>query len=205
MSDETRELLARWHAGDQTALAALLERHLGWVHARVRQRLGPALRAKAESMDLVQDACVDVLRNGPKFLLDDAQQFRALLARIVENTIRDQAERFGAQKRALACERMLPGDSVLDLDPPRAEVTRPSEAASRAEGAALLELSLKLLDAPEREVILLRQREELEFAVIGERLGISGDAARFRFHRALARLAQKVEQLTARRLPDALA
>lgn len=201
---ETVTLLRRWHAGDQQALAALLERHLAWIHEHVRMRLGPALRQKAESMDLVQDALVDVLRWGPKFTISDDLQFRALLARIVENAIRDQAEHFGAQKRAAAKERGLPGDSVLDLDPPRGAVTRPSEAAVRQEGAVRIQLALKLLDPEDRQVILLRQEQELSFAAIGELLSISEDAARFRFNRALPRLAKRVQDLGAGRIDEAL-
>lgn len=200
----TIELLRRWHAGDGDAFAELIRRHLPWIHARVRERLGPALREKVESADLVQDALVDVLCYGPRFTLSDENQFRALLARIVENSIRDQADRFAAKKRAAARETALPDDSVLDLDPPREPVTRPSEAAMRNESAALLRLALGLLAPRDREVIVLRQQEELSFAAIGERLGVPEDTARFRFQRALPRLAQRIEDLRSGRVDRAL-
>ena len=76
---ETKLLLARWHQGDAAALHALVQMHLAWIEARVRQRLGPMLRAKAETADFVQEAVVDVLRYGPRFVVSDAVQFRALL------------------------------------------------------------------------------------------------------------------------------
>jgi RNA polymerase sigma-70 factor (ECF subfamily) len=201
---ETVDLLRRWHAGDQDAFAALIQRHLPWIHARVRDRLGPALREKAESMDLVQDALVEVLRDGPRFTLRDEDAFRALLARIVENSIRDRNDHFAAKKRAADRETALPGDSVLDLDPPAASVTRPSEAAIRHEQAALVQLALKLLGPRDREIIVLRQQEELSFAAIGERLSIPEDTARFRFQRALPRLAKRIEDLRSGRLREAL-
>ena len=53
----------------------------------------------------------------------------------------------------------------------------------------------ELLDPEDRRVMLLRQWQELEFEAIGEQLGISADAARLRFHRALPKLANKLQQL----------
>jgi RNA polymerase sigma factor (sigma-70 family) len=192
---DTKLLLARWHEGDAAALHALVQAHLSWIEARVRLRLGPMLRARAETADFVQEAVIDVLQYGPRFVVSDPDQFRGLLARIVENTLRDRVEHFAAKKRDAARERALPSDTVLALDPPRQECARPSEAASARESAALLELALCLLDPGDREVIVLRQKDDLAFAEIGRRLGIAEDAARFRFHRALPRLARCMEQL----------
>ena len=53
----------------------------------------------------------------------------------------------------------------------------------------------ELLDEEDRELVLLRQWDGLEFAVLGERLGVSTDAARMRFQRAVGRLAQTLERL----------
>ena len=155
-------------------------------------------------MDLVQDTLVEVLRDGPRFTLSDEGDFRALLARIVENSIRDRCDHFAAKKRAAVKETSLPDDSMLDLDPPRASVTRPSEAVMRHEAASLVQLALKLLDQRDREIIVLRQQEELSFAAAGERLSIPEDTARFRFQRALPRLARRIEELRSGRLRQAL-
>ena len=197
-------LLKRWHAGDREALGVLLERNIDWIRAHVRRRLGQALRQKAETQDFVQEAMADVLRYGPKFTVADEGRFRALLARIVENVLRDQHDHFAAQKRAAAKERPLPSDTVLELDPPNREVTRPSQVASRREESAWLALGLEMLDAGDRAVILLRQQEGLPFAEVGRRLGVSEEAARFRFQRALPRLAKRIEDLRRGRLDEAL-
>jgi RNA polymerase sigma-70 factor (ECF subfamily) len=191
---ETVQLLQRWHAGDRDALGALLRRDLPWIESHVRSRLGAPLRAKVETGDILQEAVVEFLQYGPRFLLADRGHFRALLARIVENTIRAQHDRFTAQRRAMHREEPLPADGIVQLDPGAAGPLRPSQAAEAAEWKGLVRLALELLAPGEREVLLLRDWDDLSFEEIGRRLGIAADAARMRYHRSLARLAGKVEQ-----------
>jgi RNA polymerase sigma-70 factor (ECF subfamily) len=192
------ELLRRWHAGDREALAELVQREGPWIAERVRLRLGPLLRARAETQDYVQDAMLEILEYAPRFVTGEPGRFRALLARIIENLLRDQHDWFAAKRRALSHEQPLPSDSILDLDRPRDSVTRPSEHAQRAEEQAWVRLALELLEAEDRKVLLLREWDGLSFADIGRQLGLSEDAARMRFNRALPRLAQQVESLRGR-------
>ena len=94
---ETHVLLTRCHHGDRAALDKLLARDLGWLRQHVRSRLGSLLRAKGEVDDYVQEAMVEILRYGPRFVVSDKLQFRALLARITENVLRDHvAKEIGA-------------------------------------------------------------------------------------------------------------
>ena len=58
-----------------------------------------------------------------------------------------------------------------------------------------MRLALELLEPEDRQVLLLRQWQELEFAAVGARMGLSEDAARMRFQRALPKLAKKLEAL----------
>lgn len=190
-------LLKRWHSGDRAALEQLVERELPWIRNYVNARIGELLRARGEADDYVQEAMLDVLRYGPRFVTDDPESFRRLLARIVENTLRDMADWHGAERRALRRERQVPADSVLHLDRPDETVTRPSQNAAANEQQAWVALALELLDPDDRKVILLRQWEELSFGDIAKRLGIEEDAARMRFHRALPRLGRKLEELRA--------
>jgi RNA polymerase sigma-70 factor (ECF subfamily) len=200
-SDDTRVLLQRWHAGDRQAIEALVGRDLEWIRGHVRARLGPLLRSRGETMDYVQDAVLDVLQYTPRFLTDDRRQFRALVARIVENHLRDAHDHHAAQRRTPARERPVPTDSVLDLGVAASTVTRPDAAAERNEQEAWVRLALELLEPADRQVLLLRQWQGLEFAVVGEHLGIAEDAARMRFQRALPKLAKQLEALRAGRGP----
>jgi RNA polymerase sigma-70 factor (ECF subfamily) len=198
-NDDTRTLLQRWHTGDRAAIEALVARDLQWITTFVRSRLGPLLRARGETMDYVQDAVIEVLAYTPRFVTDDRARFRGLLARIVENHLRDAHDHHQAGRRTPARERPLPDDSVLDLDAPRRTITEPGSRAARNEREAWVRLALELLPGEDRQVLLLRQWQELEFAAIGERMGLSEDAARMRFQRALPKLARKLEELRAGR------
>ncbi|HKD99958.1 MAG TPA: sigma-70 family RNA polymerase sigma factor, partial [Planctomycetota bacterium] len=192
---ETARLLVRFHGGDAEAMHHLLERHLPWLRAEVRRQLGPVLRQKADTEDFVQDAAVNVLRFSPRFVVADEHQFRALLARIVVNVVRHKYEWFTARRRRLAQERPLPTDSVLHLGGLECSGSTPSEHAARAEREALVRLGVELLDAAERDAIVLRDWEDLPFADVGRELGVSEDAARMRYARAVRRLSEIVAQL----------
>ncbi len=192
---DTRELLARWHAGDEEALAALVERHRGWIEARVRRRLGAALRAKDETQDVVQDAVMELLRYAPRFAARHGGTFRRLVARIVENVLRDRSDWFTARRRAMSRERPLAADSVLWLDPPVGAPARPDDRAEADEAAARVRLALELLGEEDRRVVVRRDWDGWEFARIGEETGATADAVRMRYHRALLKLAELVERL----------
>jgi RNA polymerase sigma-70 factor (ECF subfamily) len=199
--DSVAALLQRWHAGDRAALDALLARHLPWLRGYVKSRLGPALRARGETIDFVQEVVVDLLQYAPRFVVEDADRFRGMLARIVENNLRDADDWYAAKRRALSRETALPADSVLQLDPAARSVTRPSEHAERAESRNWLLLALEFLEPDDRKVILLRQWEERSFAEIGQLLGIGESGARMRFQRALPKLARAVEDLAGGAVP----
>jgi RNA polymerase sigma-70 factor (ECF subfamily) len=193
---ETVALLRRWHDGDGQALEALLERDLPWIEEHVRRRLGPLLRRDNETQDIVQDTLVEVLRYGPRFLLQNHGHFRALLAKIVENELRMEHERMTAKKRDVRRVRPLPSAlSAISLDPALGVPTRPEVAAERSEMQSWMRLALEFLGPDDRQVILLKEWDGLTFAEIGKRLGVAEDAARMRFNRALPKLAKKVEAL----------
>lgn len=203
---QTYHLLQRWHRGDRVALDEILQRDLPWIRSQVGRRLGDALRAKGETQDFVQDAMMEVLRYGPRFLMSDRSQFRALMCRIIENVLRGKHDWFQAHRRQMAREKPLPDDSLLHLDPPdRSSVARPSQAAQAQEREAWVRMALELLAPEDREVILRRQWHEQSFGEMGADLGLSEDAARMRYHRALPRLYRKIQQLRGGRIAEALA
>jgi len=193
--DLTTDLLRDYHRGERAALAKLIERNLDWVRNYVHRRLGEGLRRKAETHDLVQEAMLDVLVYGPRFEIGDEDQFRGLLAKIVENTIRDQNDWWRRKRRDIARERTADGRSVLQIGPIDDAVTSPSTAADRNEATEWLRLAMELLEPADRDVLWLREWDKLSFDEIGGRLGVSANTARMRFQRALPRLVRKVAEL----------
>lgn len=183
------------HRGDTAALQRLLAEHLPWIAVHVRKNLSPQLRVDADTQDFVQEAMLEVLRDGPRFVVDSPAGFRALLARIVENNLRDRARYLQRDCRDRRRARPMPTDSVLMLDAPARSITEPPEHAERSERAAWLHLALELLEPEDREVLRLREWEGLPFAEVGSILGIAEAAAQKRYARALPRLAAKLELL----------
>jgi len=192
---ETLQFLGQWNRGDETGMEKLIERHLPWIRAHVHKRLGPRLRRKAETGDYVQDALVEFLRYGPRIEIADDDHFRALMVRIVENTLRGRVDWFNAQRRKVSRFFPIPSDTVLSLDPPRTPVERPSEAAGVREQTDWIRLGLELLDPEERDLIVQHQWEGRTFSEIGEEHGIAPDTIRMRHVRSVARLARKVADL----------
>jgi RNA polymerase sigma factor (sigma-70 family) len=201
VDDPTAGLLARWHDGDEQALNALVQEHLPWLRTHVERRLGAFLRARGDADDYLQDAILDFLRFGPRFQVRDGAQFRALLARIVENTLRDRNDWFRAKRRHLGTNVTISRDSVLPLDPGLFRSTTPSRVADKTEVRDWVRLALELLGAEERKILLAREYEDRSFVDIGTELGMTANAVRMRWVRAVARLAEVMQELQAGRLP----
>ncbi len=194
--DLTRELLVRWHGGDQDALGELIQRDGAWIERVVRERLGPSLRRRFDTQDVVQNTVMEVLRNAPRFVVGDRAHFRALVAKMAENSLRGQVRGARAEKRDVRREALpRSGDSLLFLDAQPGAQTAPDAAADRSEMRDWVRLALELLDADDREVIVLRDYQSLGFPEIGERLGLGENGARMRYNRALPKLAKKLAAL----------
>lgn len=187
--------LRRWNEGDEQGLESLIGQHIDWIRNHVRNRMGPFLRKKGETNDYVQDAMIEFLRYGPRIQINDDQHFRALMVRIIENTLRGKLDWFHAQRRNVTRQKPLPSDTILSLDPPKDEVKRPSQAALQNEREAWVRLGIELLDPDDRELLVLHQWEGCSFDEIGERLGITRDAARMRYSRSLTKLSKVVADL----------
>lgn len=190
-----QDLLQRWHRGDAKALSDLVEATLPWLQQHVERRCGAFLRGLGDPADYLQEAMLDFLRDAPRFQVRDAAQFRALLARIVENTLRDQNDWFRAKRRDLARVAAMPSDSVLDLQSGAMLSSTPSRGAVREERRAWVRLALELLEPEDRKIILRRDYDQQPFAAIGAELGLSADAVRMRWNRAVARLGQAMLRL----------
>lgn len=206
---DTAELLLRWANGDNDAMAQLVAQDAPWIERQVRARLGAHLRQRLDTQDIVQDTLLTILRTGPRFVCSDRTHLRALLARMVENTIRGEAHHHAAAKRDLRREVRADASnssaSVLFLDQRAAAVTDPGAAAAKTETRDWMRLALELLEPDDRNVILWREHEGLPFHDVAARLGMSEDAARMRFARALPKLARKLKSLRAGELGTLLA
>ncbi len=200
----TSHLLVRSWGGDDSARAALVKEHLPYILERVRQRMGSGLRARADSLDMAQDAAYRFLRGDAPVLTDDPVRLRAFLARVVENTLRDENDRQTAAKRDRRRDQPNLSQCGVLLDLPQRNQDTPSEVAMKVERGAMIELALQLLEPEDSDIIVLRDFEELSFAEIGARYGITENAARMRHQRALPRLKSVISNLRGGRIDASL-
>lgn len=196
--------LPNWDQDKAEDLEKILERHLPWIQSYVHRKLGDFWRSKADTGDIIQEAMVEFLKHGPRIRLQNDRQFRALLCRIVENVVCDKYAWFTARRRAIAKERPLPPDTILKFDPPRGSQDSPSQIVQRNEREGWLRLGLEVLDYRKREVIVLRNWENLSFAEIGERLDLSKSEARRKYLGAVNLLIETVNALQSGRLDSVL-
>ena len=181
--NETTQLLAQWRAGDKAALDQVLKLHLPYIRDRVRDLLGPSLRAKLTSEDVVQDAVLDFLRNGPRFVPENSRQLQTLLGKVVHNTICDHGNWFAAARRSMASE--------MDLHVRLSESGSggdPAARAYRAEMADRVRIAMELLSDRDRQIVLMHGWERCSFAEIGRRLGVGEEGGRAAWRRAIERL-----------------
>ncbi len=187
MDPETgTDLLRQAREGSSDALGALLERCSPKLLALVRLRLGPTLRARLESRDILQAALTRAIEGFPAFEGRDPGSLMAWLARIAANEIRDQADFHGAQRRDAACAVAL--EAAPETARLAARVRSQTSRIALDERLAHLERALEALPADQREVIILRRMEELSFPEIAAQMGRSADACRMLFGRAMAAL-----------------
>jgi RNA polymerase sigma-70 factor (ECF subfamily) len=202
--NESEDLLQRAKAHDQAAIDALLEQHLPGLRAFVRLRSGALLRQKESNSDLVQSVCRDVLENLGRFEHGGETGFKQWLYRTALRKIADRYEYWGAKKRAGGREVPIDpssssrgsvssaGDEQL-LGAYRAFCS-PSQHAIAREELERVEGAFERLAEDQREVILLAKIVGLSRVEIAQQLGKSEGAIRTMLSRALADLAEQLEE-----------
>src|SRR5205823_9697060 len=95
----TKTLWEQARAGDREAYDRLFRLHADRALLFIRARLGPGLREKVESCDVLQDAFLAAHEAFAGFTFTDEGSFLRWLCRIIDNRIRDWGDHFGAVKR----------------------------------------------------------------------------------------------------------
>ncbi len=183
-------LLDRLNGGDPTVAEEVFREYEPYLQMLVRRQLRPALRAKFDSMDVVQSVWADVLdgleRSSWRF--EDRAHLKAFLVRLTRNRFLDRCRK---HRNALEHEERLtetsPAGSVASDQP------RPSEFAQRDE---LWERMLALCPPAHHELLHLK-RQGLSLAEIAARTGLHPSSVR----RILYDLADRVAAVCERPRP----
>jgi RNA polymerase sigma-70 factor (ECF subfamily) len=182
---ETVQLLADARRGSAPAVERLFERLAPRLLTLIRLEMGPSLRRRLESRDILQGSLLKAFQRLDQLRGDDAATLMGWLAGIARHEIRDQADYHHRQRRDAGRELSLDGAASPQL------ASRLRSASSRlvvSQELRRLERALESLAPQHREVIVLRRLEELSYPEIGIRLGKSADACRMLFARAMAAL-----------------
>ena len=150
----------------------------------------PALKAKGNASDLVQETFLMAQRGVERFRGRTASEWRHWLRSILIRNMAQERRRFAATaKRQVQREVAVPDEMQLEY---AGYVETPSRNLALRELEAALIEGLQRLPAHYREVVTWHQREGLSFEEIGLRCGISAEAARKLWTRALARLRKEL-------------
>lgn len=200
MRDKTSnvsELIGDARRAQPGALDRLLEAYRDYLILLARGWIGVSLQGKADPSDLVQESLLGAQRQFGQFRGGTEVELAAWLRQILARRVADLARRFRTAARQVSRERSLQqmlGNSSQALDRLLvASGTSPSQAAARRELGVVLADALAELSDDHREVIVLRNIEELDWEEVARRLGRSPGAVRTLWARALARLRPLVE------------
>jgi RNA polymerase sigma factor (sigma-70 family) len=203
VEDSALDLLNRWRNGDRSALQQLLADVEPWLHREMTKAVGDGLRNEQDSLDLAHVAVLNFLASGPRFVPENAGQFRALLKRIALNEVFDQRRRQGRRGRRLRVDSVLDSRSTLSgFARLQTTADRPSHVAERSEETEWVRLALQFLEPEDRYLLLASEVEGLDWATIAAELGLSSpDAARVRCARLKPRVGVLLLQLRRGKLP----
>lgn len=166
------ELLPRARRGDEGACTALVERHRRAAYLFALQ----LLRDREDALDVTQDALIKFLGSLARF--DSDRPVRPWLFRIVRNCARD-LQRRQRVRRAESLDRGEEG--VLEVTDPHADPLRDAEAADLRQR---IWAALRRLTDHHRDILVLRDYQDLSYAEIADVLGIPIGTVMSRLHAA---------------------
>ena len=179
MSEPLDDLLVQLCSGDKAAADHFFRLFEPYLRRVVSRHLTATLRAKFDSMDVVQSVWSDVLRGfreaGWRFV--DADHLRGFLFIVTRNRLLDRIQRY---ERTAAREESL--DGVEQRYPLQSLSPRPSEVVQAGE---LWERIVAQCPAQHHTLLDLK-RQGFSLAEIAERTGMHQDSVR-RILRTIAR------------------
>jgi RNA polymerase sigma-70 factor (ECF subfamily) len=166
----------------------------------IELRLDPALAARVDASDVVQDVLLEASRRLHDYLRNPTMPFHLWLRHLARDHMIDAHRRHRqAQRRSLDREQRLRRPALSDRSSMELaaqlfdqELT-PASAAIRQELYRHLESAMSNLDEPDRDMLLMRHLEQMSNQEVAAELGLSEAAASMRYLRAVRRLRALLE------------
>jgi RNA polymerase sigma-70 factor (ECF subfamily) len=191
--DTMEALLGRIHAGDQEALGELFDSYRSRLRRMIQFRMDARVAARLDPSDVLQEAYLDAARQIDHYLdRRDVDVYVWLRGLAWQRLLKLHRAHLGAQCRTVDREQPLVEDSSAALAQRLlAGGDRPDQPLLQEEIRQRVQQALAQLEPRDREVILMRDVEELSNGEVAQALGLSPSAATMRYGRALFRL-QKI-------------
>jgi RNA polymerase sigma-70 factor (ECF subfamily) len=183
-------------AGDEAALGQMLEETRSYLLLVADRELDGQLRAKVGASDIVQDTLLEAGQGIGAFRGGTEDELRAWLLRILRHNLTDVARKyFVATRRAVGRELPL----LEGLEPATRPGNSPSSIVRRAEADEELDAAIDQLPEKYRSAVLLRHQQRLSWNEVGQQLGITAEAARKIWSRAIRQLRDALQGNDVRR------
>jgi RNA polymerase sigma-70 factor (ECF subfamily) len=181
-------------AADRQSLGNLLEGCRQYLLAVASDELRPELVAKAGASDLVQETLLDAHRDFAAFRGTTHPELLAWLRRILLHHLATLERRYlWTQKRRLGRELRLDDSGLCFVRDGLTVATQsPSSHAVEDEKLRIVQKALDRLPEQYVSVIHWRNQQRCSFRAIAERLGISEQAARQLWVRAIRKLRKEI-------------
>ncbi len=191
LDPRTLELLHKARAGDRSCVRVLYHRYGPQLRDRIRRMMGAKAREMVESVDLLQELFLEVLRDLERFEIRSESAFLRWATVIARNNIRDRLRR----RR----ESFIDEAEQVAADPQWQETFEepsPSQKVSASEEVDGVRRAIARLPEEYQRVIELRDFRGLPYRQIATQLGRETEnAVQMLHHRALARLTRELKTL----------
>lgn len=166
--------------------------------AYIQHSIGPALRAKLEPEDILQEVIVSAMESPDAFDVPGRDPFK-LLCQMAEQRIIDAHRHHVAAKKRSANREVSLDASIGNgnggfVNLLIASMTSPSKAFSRGQKELRLQDAIGDLSEEQRELLRLRYVEGLPTKDVADRLGKSDGAVRVLLTRTLSKLQETLAE-----------
>ena len=199
---DTQNLVIRASGGDSGAVAELMEMYRARLKRMVSLRLDRRLRKRVDPSDVVQEALIVASNRLHEYAERPTMGFYLWLRWITaDKLLNAHREHLGTQKRDVSQEvsiyrRPMPEACSVSLAQQLlGQLTSPTQAVQRAETQLLVQDVLNSMDPVDREILVLRNFEQLSTTETAEALGIKRSTASKRYISALKRLKQALSSM----------
>jgi len=189
---DIEQLLERVCSGNKEALERLFQHYRGYLHQVVTMRLDPRMSHRIDASDIIQEAQIVATRRLQDYLRSKPVSFRVWLHQIAhDQLLMAYRKHIQAERRTVNREIPLPEQSSIQLARQLMDNgPTPSQQVVRDEQVKCIRRALGRLSDDDRNIILMRNCEQLSFNDIGYVLDIEPATARKRYGRALIRISK---------------